>query len=206
MAVTAKVRFLRVSPFKVRRYARAFVGCDIEKARAFLSFQPSPTCKSLLKLLNSAVANAENNYELDPNLLVVKRVVVDGGPSYKRWQPSMRGRALPIKKRTCHVTIELDFREKLKVAKVDETSEEKKKAKRSGKGKAEKPEVEGKKASEKVEKRAPKRIKKERELKGEEEGTAEVKAKRPDAEAGESERKLSKPARKATEPRKKEEG
>lgn len=114
MAVTAKVKFLPVSPWKLRRYARAFVGKDIESARAFLSFHPSPTCKSLLKLLESAVANAENNFELDPSLLIVNRVLIDGGPKYKRIQPVMRGMAHRIAKPTSHVTIELDFPRALK--------------------------------------------------------------------------------------------
>jgi len=202
MPVTAKVRFLRVSPWKVRRYARAFVGNDIDKARAFLSFEPSPTCKSLLKLLNSAVANAENNYELDPKLLVVKRVVVDGGPSYKRWQPSMRGRALPIKKRTCHVTIELDFKEELRVGRMEQAPLEEKKA-RKAKAEAEKPAAKGKKVSEKTEKQAPKKAMKTRESRGKKEGADEVKAKPPKAKAKKSEGSKSS---NLTKGRKKEEG
>ncbi len=114
MPIVSKVKYLRVSPWKVRRYALAFKGKGVEEARAFLAFHPSPTCKSLLKVLNSAVANAENNYELDPSIMIVKNVIVDGGPSYKRYQPVMRGRAYPILKRTSHVTIELDFREDLR--------------------------------------------------------------------------------------------
>ncbi len=114
MPVYATVKFLRVSPWKVRRYVRAFKGKSVDEAKAFLAFHPSPTCDSLLKVLDSAVANAENNFELDPSLLVVKNVLVDGGPSYRRFRPVMRGRAHPIKKRTSHVTFELDFPESIR--------------------------------------------------------------------------------------------
>ncbi len=114
MEVSAKVRYLRVSPWKVRRYVQAIKGKGIEEARAYLALHPSPTCKALLKLLNSAVANAENNFELDSSLLYIKNITVDGGPMYKRFRPMMRMRAYPIRKRTSHVTLILDFPEHLK--------------------------------------------------------------------------------------------
>jgi len=114
--VTARIKFLRVSPFKVRRYTQLIEGQDIARARALLRFQPSPTCQDLLKLLNAAVANAENNFEMDPELMVVSRVQVDGGPSYRRIKPRARGRAYRIVKRTSHVQIELDLRPELRIA------------------------------------------------------------------------------------------
>jgi len=116
---SARIRFLRVSPFKVRRYTRPLEGQSIDRARAMLGFQPSPTCRDLLKLLDSAVANAENNLEMDPELMVVSRVQVDGGPNYRRVHPRARGRAYRIVKRTSHVTIELDLRPELRRAAVE---------------------------------------------------------------------------------------
>ena len=114
MTVTAKLKFLRVSPFKVRKYAQLFKGKPIDEAKAILAYHPSPTCESILKLLNSAVANAENNFEMDPEMLFVRNVLVDGGPTYKRMRPRARGRGNQILKRTCHVIIELDLQDKFK--------------------------------------------------------------------------------------------
>lgn len=123
MSVTARLRFLRVSPFKVRKYAQLFKGKGIEEARAILSYHPSPTCYDLLRLLNSAVANAENNHELDPELMEVKNVLVDGGMTHKRWRPRARGRVNRIRKRTSHVLIEIDLKDEFK-AKPAENAEE----------------------------------------------------------------------------------
>lgn len=123
MSITARIRFLRVSPFKVRRYAQLIEGQSIERARALLRFQPSPTCRDLLRLLDSAAANGENNEEMDPELMVVSRVQVDGGPTYKRIQARARGRAYRIHKRTSHVRIELDLPPELKIAAEKEASE-----------------------------------------------------------------------------------
>ncbi len=114
MSVTAKLKFLRVSPFKVRKYAQLFKGKPIEEAKAILAYYPSPTCESILKLLNSAVANAENNFDMDSEAMFVRNVLVDGGPTYKRMRARARGRGNQILKRTCHVIIELDLQDKFK--------------------------------------------------------------------------------------------
>jgi large subunit ribosomal protein L22 len=117
-----------VSPFKVRKYAQLFKGKGIEEARAILSYHPSPTCDDLLRLLNSAVANAENNHEFDPELMEVKNVLVDGAMTHKRWRPRARGRVNRIRKRTSHVLIEIDLKEEFKVkppAEAEEPVEEK---------------------------------------------------------------------------------
>lgn len=125
MSVTAKLKFLRVSPFKVRKYAQLFKGKPIDEAKAILAYHPSPTCESILKLLNSAVANAENNFEMDPEMMFVRNVLVDGGPTYKRMRPRARGRGNQILKRTCHVIIELDLQDKYKTASEASKPEEK---------------------------------------------------------------------------------
>jgi len=119
VGVTATLRFLRVSPFKVRKYAQLFKGKSVEEARAILAYHPSPTCESILKLLNSAAANAENNHDLDPELLIVKDVLVDGASTYKRLRPRARGRGSRILKRTSHVTIEVDLKEEFRVKPVE---------------------------------------------------------------------------------------
>jgi large subunit ribosomal protein L22 len=125
VSVTAKLKFLRVSPFKVRKYAQLFKGKPIDEAKAILAYHPSPTCESILKLLNSAVANAENNFEMDPEMMFVRNVLVDGGPTYKRMRPRARGRGNQILKRTCHVIIELDLQDKYKTASEAAKPEEK---------------------------------------------------------------------------------
>ncbi|OPX23347.1 MAG: 50S ribosomal protein L22 [Planctomycetales bacterium 4484_113] len=124
MSASARVKFLRISPFKVRRYTQLIQGQSIEQARALLRFQPSPTCRELLRLLDSAVANGENNLEMDPELMIVSHVQVDGGPSYKRIRPRARGRAYRILKRTSHVKIELDLRPELRIATARASEEE----------------------------------------------------------------------------------
>ncbi len=123
MSATARLRFMPVSPYKVRKYAQLFKGKGIEEARAILSYHPSPACYELLRLLNSAVANAENNYEYDPELMEVKNVIVDGAPSYKRWRARARGRVNRILKRNSHVLIEVDLREEYKVTAAAEEEE-----------------------------------------------------------------------------------
>lgn len=125
MTVTAKLKFLRVSPFKVRKYAQLFKGKPIDEAKAILAYHPSPTCESILKLLNSAVANAENNFEMDSEMMFVRNVLVDGGPTYKRMRPRARGRGNQILKRTCHVIIELDLQDKYKTTSEAPKPEEK---------------------------------------------------------------------------------
>jgi large subunit ribosomal protein L22 len=119
VAVTATLKYMRVSPFKVRKYTQLFKGKSVEEARAILAYHPSPTCEAILKLLNSAVANAENNHDLDPELLIVKNVVVDGASTYKRIRPRARGRANRILKRTSHITIEVDIKAEHRVKRVE---------------------------------------------------------------------------------------
>lgn len=135
MSVTARLRFMPVSPYKVRRYAQLFKGKSIDEARAILSYHPSPTCDDLLRLLNSAVANAENNHEFDPELMEVKNVLVDGAMIHKRWRPRARGRVNRIRKRTSHVLIEIDLKEEFKVKPAGEEEEpaEEKKSRRVAK-------------------------------------------------------------------------
>lgn len=105
MQVRAQAKYLRRGPRKVRRYTELIVGKPIAQARAILAVQASPACRELSKVLESAIANAENNFGLDPDDLLVARAYVDEGMTIPRIRPRARGRADRIKKRTCHVTV-----------------------------------------------------------------------------------------------------
>lgn len=104
----ACAKYIRVQPTKVRIMARNIIGQPIEKAINTLTFSPNKSAQVLLKVLNSAVANASSSSRAlinDVDKLVVYRVFVDGGPTLKRWHPRSQGRAFAILKRTSHITI-----------------------------------------------------------------------------------------------------
>jgi len=105
MQVRAAVKFLRRGARKVRRYTGLIVGKDITEARALLAVQNSPAARELVKVLNSAVANAENNHNLDVDDLRVEKAYADEALTMPRVKPRARGRADRIKKRTCHITV-----------------------------------------------------------------------------------------------------
>lgn len=108
MQVSAKLKNLRVSQRKTRLVADLVRGKDIATARVQLQFSNKKTSENILCLLNSAVANAKNNFNLDEDNLFVMSIVVEEGPTLKRWRPRAMGRASAIKKRTCSVIIILD--------------------------------------------------------------------------------------------------
>lgn len=105
MEARAVARYVKMSPLKVRRVAQMIRGQRVSEAQAMLKFTPSRAARVLEKVLNSAVANAENNLELDRDELVVARAYVDKGPSMKRMTPRARGRADILAKRSSHVTV-----------------------------------------------------------------------------------------------------
>jgi len=105
--VRARARYVRTAPRKVRLVMDHIRGKDVEQARAILAYAPRAAAVDVLKLLDSAVANAEHNHELGPDELRVRRAYVDEGPTIKRFRPRALGRATPIHKRTSHMTIEL---------------------------------------------------------------------------------------------------
>jgi ribosomal protein L22 len=98
---------VRTSARKARLVCDHIRGKDVEQARAILSFTPRGAAKPWLKLLESAIANAEHNHELLPEELRVFQVMVDEGPTIKRFRPRALGRATKIRKRTSHITINL---------------------------------------------------------------------------------------------------
>ncbi|ACB53367.1 50S ribosomal protein L22 [Crocosphaera subtropica ATCC 51142] len=101
----AIARYIRMSPFKVRRVLDQIRGRSYREALIILEFMPYRACEPILKLLRSAVANAEHNQGLDPTTLVVSQAYADGGPSLRRYRPRAQGRAYQIRKPTCHITI-----------------------------------------------------------------------------------------------------
>jgi large subunit ribosomal protein L22 len=89
----------------VRLVTDLIKGRSVKKAQDILSLTNKKAARPVLKLLNSAIANATNNFKLDENSLKVKNVTVDGGPVLKRWMPKAQGRATPIRERTSHITM-----------------------------------------------------------------------------------------------------
>lgn len=108
MPVTAKLRYLRIAPRKVRLVADLIRGKRIEEAQNTLNFTIKKAAIPLLKLLRSAVANAKNNFQLDESNLYIAKILVDEGPKYKRWRARARGRAEEIQKKVSHITVVLD--------------------------------------------------------------------------------------------------
>ena len=108
MPVTAKLRYLRIAPRKVRLVTDMIRGKTVEEAQTLLSFTTKKTAQPLLKLLKSAIANAKNNFQLDPANLYISKILVDEGPKFKRWRARARGVASEIQKKTSHITIVLD--------------------------------------------------------------------------------------------------
>jgi len=108
MESRAVARYIRISPRKVRLIMDEIRGRRIEEALNQLSFAPQKGAFILNKLINSAVANAEQNFEMDVDKLYIKRIYADEGPILKRFRPRAMGRAMRIRKRTSHLTVVLD--------------------------------------------------------------------------------------------------
>lgn len=106
-AVRAHARYVRTSARKARIVCPHIRGKSVAEARAILAFTPRDVARDWSKLLESAVANAENNHELLEDELVVREAYADEGPTIKRFRPRAMGRATPIRKRTSHLTITL---------------------------------------------------------------------------------------------------
>jgi large subunit ribosomal protein L22 len=105
MEVRAKVKFIRISPRKVRLIADVVRGLGVEKALNQLKFTNKKSAHPVYKLIESGLANAENNYDLDKNNLFIKEIRVDEGKTLKRFMPRAYGRATPIRKRTSHINL-----------------------------------------------------------------------------------------------------
>ena len=111
MLVRAQAKYVRTSARKARLVCDHIRGKDVEEARAILAFTPRAAAKAWIKLLESAVANAEHNHELVGEDLRIVAVHADEGPTLKRYRPRAMGRATRIRKRTSHLTITLTAKE-----------------------------------------------------------------------------------------------
>jgi ribosomal protein L22 len=107
LTVRARARYVRHAPRKARLVIDHIRGKDVDQARAILMHTPRAASRDVLKLLDSAIANAENNHDLVADDLRIGKAYVDEGPTLKRYRPRAQGRATRIRKRTSHMTIEL---------------------------------------------------------------------------------------------------
>jgi large subunit ribosomal protein L22 len=104
----AKASHVRVTPMKARRVIDLIRDLPAQQALSVLKFAPQAASEPVAKVLASAIANAEHNFQLDPESLVISRAYVDEGPTLKRFRPRAQGRAYRINKRTSHITIEVE--------------------------------------------------------------------------------------------------
>jgi large subunit ribosomal protein L22 len=157
MSIQAKLMYLHIAPRKVRLIVDLVRGKTVENAQRVLNFADKRASAPVLKLLNSAIANAKNNFQIeDIANLYISKILVNEGPKHKRWRPASRGRANEIRKRTSHIILELDEIEKkgviakkktkaeaVKVEEMEEAEkEQEKKAPLKGKERATKPKFE----------------------------------------------------------------
>ncbi len=107
MEAKAQVTYVRISPRKVKIVLDLIRNKPVDEAQATVKFTPKAACEPVAKLLKSAIANAENNYNMDKNSLYVAEAMVCPGPIMKRIRPRAQGRAYRIEKRTSHITLVL---------------------------------------------------------------------------------------------------
>ncbi len=108
MLIKAKAKYIRIAPRKVRLVADAVRGMNVQKALNLLQFQPQGSSGDVAKVIKSASANLRDKFQdeaLDNQDLVIKTIMVDEGVTLKRIQPAPQGRAHPIRKRSCHITV-----------------------------------------------------------------------------------------------------
>ncbi len=105
MEVKASVRNIRISPTKVRIVVNLLRGKGVAEALTLLKFIPKRASEPIAKVIASAAANAEHNFNLNKESLVISQVFVDQGPTMKRFHPRQRGQAFPILKRSSHITV-----------------------------------------------------------------------------------------------------
>jgi large subunit ribosomal protein L22 len=108
MEAKAVLKYVRISPQKARLVVDMVRGKKVEEADRILTFAQKKAARIIRKVVKSAVANATQNPNVDENILYVKKIYVDQGPSLKRWRARAQGRVAPIKKRMSHITVILD--------------------------------------------------------------------------------------------------
>ena len=105
MKVRAVAKDVGISPQKVRLVVDMVRGKSVDEALTILSFLPTPTAKAVAKVIKSAVANAENNFQMRTDYLKIDSIFADKGHTLKRFRPKSRGRISPILKRSSHITV-----------------------------------------------------------------------------------------------------
>ncbi len=108
MKIKVKLNNLRTAPRKTRQVIDLIRGKKAVEAQSILSFTVNKSARPVLKLLNSAIASAKHDFQIDESNLIVSEIFVDEGPKLKRWHPMSRGRAYPIIKRTSRITLVLN--------------------------------------------------------------------------------------------------
>ncbi len=108
--VSAKARFIRISPRKVRLVIEALRGKSADGALDYLRFVRKAAVEPVTKLINSAIANAQNNVGLEKKDFYIKKIIANDGPVLKRWRPRAYGRSAPILKRTSHIELILGLK------------------------------------------------------------------------------------------------
>jgi large subunit ribosomal protein L22 len=109
----ATAKYIRVAPNKARQVINLIRGKRVDEALAILKFKPKRVAEVVEKVLNSAIANAEHNFDMDRENLIVSQIYVDQGPSMKRIVPRAMGRADMIRKRTSHITVVVGEKEEV---------------------------------------------------------------------------------------------
>lgn len=137
MEVRSVYKYARISSQKARQVTRAITGMPVSQALSVLDFTPKKAALLVGKVLRSAVANAENNHELDAEELIVRSAVATPGPTLKRIMPRARGSAAPILKRMSHITVVLGEKPEEKKKEQPEAAAKKAKTARKAKAKSE---------------------------------------------------------------------
>lgn len=141
MNVKSTYKYARISPFKAREVAREIQGLPVSVALDILTFTQRKAARLIGKTMKAAIADAENNFELDLETLTVKEAVIGDGPTFKRFKPRARGSASPIRKRTSHIYVTLTDEAPLPEPKKKSSGGKKKKAKAQAKPAARKKEA-----------------------------------------------------------------
>lgn len=108
MQAKAVTRNVRISATKVRQVLDVVRGKPVDRALSMLQYMPQKAAREVARTVKSAAANAENNFDMSPEDLVIKTIYADEGPTLKRFMPRARGRADRINKRTTHITVVVD--------------------------------------------------------------------------------------------------
>jgi len=107
MEVRAVSKYVRISPQKVRKVVGGIKGIPVESGLQKLKFMPQKAANILEKIIRSAVANADANADIDIDMLVIRNITADQGPTLKRWEARAGGRGTRVLKRTSHITVTL---------------------------------------------------------------------------------------------------